>query len=182
MNKIAPVSPPSAVADLGTTERRRHTEAYELELTEAAGVFVARAMDTHILDRLARKGEITVQQRDAGLSFFRDYQIAIKESRLCASYNATRAPFSVFSDWDVRTPAEEKIYVRWRKAMRFLRGRLGDLVVSVVCYERPVEHADVRELRCGLTVLVALYGSDKKIDKASARDVGHPSAGNEVGT
>lgn len=171
--------PVTASADLGTPERIRHAASYAVETTEDAGVFVARTLDTHVLDRLVLKESITPEQRDAGLLFFRDYQTAIKESRLCSSYNSVRTPFSVFGDWDVRTPEEEKAYARWRKAMTFLRGRLGDLVVSAICYERPLSRMDLRELRCGLTVLVNVYESNKKVDQAAARDVGSAPTGDQ---
>ncbi|HBM91319.1 MAG TPA: hypothetical protein DD400_05545 [Rhodospirillaceae bacterium] len=144
-------------ADYGTQERWGHASRV-FEPTQEAGMFAARVLEEHILDRLALAGFISSVQKDAGFRFKRDYHAAGMNARLTGGYTPTRGSFSVYSGWDERSDIEEEAYGRWRRSMKFLRGRLGDVVVSVVCYEEIPSAENARLLRSGLKVLTQIYG------------------------
>lgn len=144
-------------SDHGTQERWVHSGRV-FEPTQEAGVLTARALEEHILDRLYLTGFISKMQLDAAMRFKRDYDAAGMGAHLTGSYSPIRNAFSVYSGWDERSDDEEKAYQRWRNAMRFLKGHLGDLVVSVVCYEQLPSAKEAHFVRCGLKVLVKIYG------------------------
>ncbi len=151
-------------ADHGTQERWGHASRV-FEPTQDAGVLVARVLQEHILDHLALAGFISSVQKDAGFRFKRDYHAAGMSARLTGSYSPARGSFSVYGDWDERNDTEEEAYGRWRMAMKFLRGRLGDVVVSVVCYEETPSADSARLLRSGLKVLVQIYGLEEALSE-----------------
>lgn len=152
----------------GTAERWSHSTRV-FEHTQVAGVLVARVLEENILDRLYLGGFITKIQLDAAMRFKRDYHDAAMGAHLSGSYSPTRSTFSVYSGWDERSDSEEKAYGRWRKAMRFLKGHLGDVVVTIICYEQEPTKQQAKLLRCGLKVLVKTYGLSEDINEAATR-------------
>lgn len=111
----------------------------------------------HLMDRLVLAGCVSAIERDAAMRFLADYQAAGLTPHLAASYSPVRGSFSFYGGWDERSDAQEEAYARYRKAMRFLQGSLGDTVVSVICYETVPNARKIAELKVGLKVLVSLY-------------------------
>lgn len=143
-------------ADWGTKERWQHA-GRQIEAADSAGACLARVMEEHILDRLVLMGAISAGERDAALRFKSDYHAAGLMSRMGGSYSPVRGTFSVYSGWDERSDTQEEAYMRWRNVMRFLKGDLADIVVSVVCYEFFPDANRLRGLRAGLKVLRNVY-------------------------
>ncbi|MGE0109117.1 MAG: DUF6456 domain-containing protein [Bdellovibrionales bacterium] len=158
----------SRYVDHGTAERWQHAGRV-LEPTQEAGVLAVRALEEHFLDRLYLAGFISKNQLDAAMRFKRDYYAAGMNARLSASYAPVRASFSLYNGWDERSDAEEEAYARWRQAMRFLQGHLGNLLVSAICYEEVPSCKEALLLRSGLKVLVKIYGLREDINEAAAR-------------
>lgn len=118
---------------------------------------IAQVLEEHWLDRLVLTDVISAALRDAAMRFRSDYYEAGLMHRMGGSYSPVRGSFSYYGGWDERSDAEEEAYARYRHVMRFLKGDLADIVVSVVCYDQiPAPHR-LRTLVVGLKVLQTLY-------------------------
>lgn len=126
-------------ADNGPTERWQHG-ARTLEYTEEAGVFAARALDDHVLDRLFMLRQIDASMREAGLRLFADYTGACIAARVGAAYSGLRSDH--YSGGFERNEVEEKAYRRWRDALAVLRTDMRALMIQTACdglYPAPID-------------------------------------------
>ena len=144
------------LADHGAVERWQHSGRV-LEETDQAGVLAARVLEEHGLDRLVLARVIDGVMRDAGLRLRADYQVARMESRVTASYNASRGTRQGGYVEYERGDVEEAAYQRWRKAVHAL-GKDSGLVLAVCCYDLMPRAANLPQLRRGLARLAAIYG------------------------
>lgn len=155
--------------DHGPEERWRHSGRL-LELTDKAGVWAARALETDILDKLVLANVIADRHKNAALRLRADFQAAGLSPHLASSYNPVRSSFSVYGGWDERSDEEEEAYARWRKAVHAVGSMFSDCVVSVVCYDETPSVQKLTLLTVGLVKLMRYYEgkSDQNVDKASA--------------
>ena len=142
--------------DFGTSDLARQL-GRELEPSDFAGHCVARVIEEHLLDRLVLVGYLAPLDRDIAMRFHADYRAAGLMQRMGGSYAPVRGDFSYYNGWDERSDAEEEAYTRWRGAMRFLKGDLADIVVSIICYEEQPDAYRLRGLKAGLKILRAFY-------------------------
>lgn len=155
-------------ADYGPSERWAHSPRI-LEPTDTAGLWVARALETDLLDRLMLENVIAARHKEAALRLRADFQAAGLGAHLASSYNPARSAFSYFSGWDERSEAEEEAYRRWRKAVEAIGPMFSDCVISAVCYDAPLPPQKYVLLTVGLVKLMRWYGSNKHVDETAAR-------------
>ncbi len=144
-------------ADHGPPERWTHGPR-ALEFTEDAGVFAARALHPHVLDKLCALKLVTPAGREAGLKLHQDYVIAHVEAPVSAAWGppkgAARDPERRFE----RRPAQEAAYRRWRKALAALPVETRNVVVHVACAAGWPDLHHLARMHKGLTALAKHYG------------------------
>ena len=86
-----------SAADHGTNGRWQHF-GRTLELTEQAGMLVARATEEHIIGRLVLMRLFGKSAHDAAFKFKLDYQRATLEARLSSRYNPAFSARDFFSN------------------------------------------------------------------------------------
>lgn len=141
--------------DHGTQERWRHSGRV-YELTDRAGVLVARVTGSTVLDGLFEKNLINMKERDAALLLKRDYLMAKLEQHTTSSYSGVRSTtYNPYSPALERTDEQEDAYMRWRDALCAVSLRFRNALVSAVCQEMHVRC--VHDLKCALMELVKHY-------------------------
>ncbi len=144
-------------SDYGTIERWQHS-GRTLEVTENAGVFAARAIEDHMLDRLVMMRIVDEPAREAGLKLYHDYHMAGIESRVIASYSSVRRGCGDAEARLLRSAAEESAYQRWRNALRGVSPAYRDAVIHVACMGHVPGMTQLVVLREGLDQLAKIYG------------------------
>jgi hypothetical protein len=144
-------------SDFGSHERWQHS-GRTLEYTENAGVFAARASETHILDHLVLMKLVDEAARDAGLKLHHDYHLAGIETRLTASYSSTGQSQADAEARLLRNDAQEAAYQRWRNALRAMPPQSRDVVIHVACIGHAPSLLQMTRLRDGLFQLARFYG------------------------
>lgn len=146
-----------SISDFGTNERWQHS-ARTLEYTDTAGVFAARASQTHILDLLMDMNMVDGPAREAGLKLHSDYQFAGIEARITANYSSVRGSARDAEARLLRNEIEEAAYQRWRHALKAIALPARDIVIHVTCIGYAPDVMQIVRLREGLFQLARHYG------------------------
>jgi Domain of unknown function (DUF6456) len=146
-------------ADYGPAERWQHS-GRRLELTEAAGVLAARAIESSVIDMLAVRDVLSSSQTEAALKFRLDYQRAALMKPITGSYNSAAARGDFHKERE-RSDAEEAAYQRWRNAVRKLGLEASNVAISTICFDLVPTPRDILILQKGLERLVEWYGLKK---------------------
>lgn len=147
-------------ADLGTPELSTH---HEVMLD--TGIKRARVVDQRPMDRYKSRKLVTETQWQASERFREDFDMAIGQPQITASYASDRIPSG-------RTAESSEAYCRalqrYRKAMSALGEGLGPMMLDVVCLDHEAAswmldkgfnaRSGLDFLRNGLDVLRKNYG------------------------
>lgn len=145
-----------SLADYGPPERWQHS-ARVLQLTEKAGVLVARATEEHIIDIMVIRGIVTAVQSEAAFKFKLDFHKAGMEARVTGRYNAERSSRDYFRPKPDRNDYQEAAYQRWYNAARHLGLGLSNVVITTVCHDKLPMPRNIELLQEGLEKLVDFY-------------------------
>lgn len=164
--------------DTGPQERWQHSGRL-VELTDQAGVCVARSSEESVLDVLLLKGQITVRQKEAALRLRADYLRADMGAHLVSSYSPVRFSHGYYCGIDDRSDAQEVAYQNWRRAVSAVGALYADRVIDVACEDMMPDDQQILIVQIGLYKLAKWYGIPERseeelyddIDKASARQI-----------
>lgn len=144
-------------ADSAPPERWQHS-GREWLASDAPGHYVARALESHALDRLHLAGFIAPGEKDAALRLQEDFLQARVAGRVTASYAGARTDVHDPEARFLRSPSEEAAYRRWRRALADLPVRAQDIVIHVACLGNLPAPAQLGWLRLALRRLIRHYG------------------------
>jgi len=144
-------------ADSGPMERWQHSGRV-LEHTEIAGVFVARATESHALDHLLQARSISPEEHEAGMRFHSDFVLARIEDRVAVSFSSARGSKGDPHGKLERNHAQEAAYYRWRRALAAVHPVLQDSLIHVACIANAPSPAQLLRCRLALEKLVKFYG------------------------
>jgi hypothetical protein len=148
------------VAESGTAERWQHSGRV-FEYTENAGVFVARATEEHVLDRLFLLKIIDEKAHEAGLRLHQDYCVARIEARATAHYESVGGNAPDPEKRLERSEMQEAAYRRWRRALSVFKAVEQDALIHVACAGCFPTLTQAARLAPALQKLARFYGIAK---------------------
>jgi hypothetical protein len=147
----------SLTPDSGPPERWQHSPR-SIEFTDAAGIFAARAVHEHVLDRLVSRKFLSGAEREAGMKLHEAYHNAKIEQKISANLEPVRVSSHDPHKRYERTPKQEASYHSWRAALRFCHPAVRDTLIHVACVGCWPSIEQLARLKEGLQQLMRHYG------------------------
>lgn len=141
--------------DYGTAERWQHSNKV-LTLVSAQNTYVAKDVESEVLDFLLEHKLIKEIEYSAGTRLKNDFNSADMQPHVTGSYKPRcNARYNPYSSLDDRTDEQEFAYMRWRKALMALDIRYRNIIINAICYDQKPQN--VSDVQLGLHQLHLYY-------------------------